>query len=59
VGGQISTQGTSALDERPTQRAVAAPILHQWESGLSASTESTWQRWVSESCFSPRDGHQI
>ncbi|MFN6567481.1 FAD-dependent oxidoreductase [Dendronalium sp. ChiSLP03b] len=63
LGGQISSQGTSALDERPTQRAL------QFYSRGYLELRDRIQRkygklnpgdcWVSDSCFLPRDAHSI
>lgn len=63
LGGQISSQGTSALDERPTQRS------RQFYSRGYLELRNRIQRkygklnpgdcWVSDSCFLPRDAHGI
>jgi hypothetical protein len=63
LGGQISSQGTSALDERPTQRSL------QFYSRGYLELRNRIQRkygelnpgdcWVSDSCFLPRDAHTI
>jgi hypothetical protein len=63
LGGQISAQGTSALDERPTQRA------RQFYSRGYLELRNRIQKkygqlnpgdcWVSDSCFLPRDAHTI
>ncbi len=63
MGGQISAQGTSALDERPTQRA------RQFYSRGYLELRNRIERkygelnpgdcWVSDSCFLPRDAHNI
>ncbi|MBD2203054.1 FAD-dependent oxidoreductase [Calothrix sp. FACHB-1219] len=63
LGGQISSQGTSALDERPTQRA------RQFYSRGYLELRNRIERkygelnpgdcWVSDSCFLPRDAHNI
>jgi hypothetical protein len=63
LGGQISSQGTSALDERPTQRS------RQFYSRGYLELRNRIQRkygrqnpgecWVSDSCFLPRDAHTI
>jgi hypothetical protein len=63
VGGQISSQGTSALDERPTQRD------RQFYSRGYSELRNRIQRhygklnpgdcWVSDSCFLPRDAHTV
>lgn len=63
VGGQISSQGTSALDERPTQRQQLFYSRGYLE--LRQRIERKYRQlnpgdcWVSESCFLPRDGHKI
>lgn len=64
VGGQISAQGTSALDERPTQRSqlfyprgyleLRKRIERKYDGDLNPG-----DCWVSDSCFLPRDGHKI
>ncbi|MGB3515785.1 MAG: FAD-dependent oxidoreductase [Elainellaceae cyanobacterium] len=63
MGGQISSQGTSALDERTTQR------LEQFYSRGYLELRDRIRRhygrinpgdcWVSESCFYPFDGHDL
>lgn len=63
LGGQISSQGTSALDERPTQRSrqffsqgyleLRQRILNRY------GTKTPGNCWVSQICFMPGDGHQI
>ena len=63
LGGQISSQGTSALDERPTQRSRLFYSRGYLE--LRRRIQSRYGKlnpgncWVSESCFLPRDAHQI
>ncbi|MGB0561788.1 MAG: FAD-dependent oxidoreductase, partial [Spirulinaceae cyanobacterium] len=63
LGGQISAQGTSALDERPTQTA-----RRHYPQGYLELRDRIHQRygrqsaghcWVSAACFLPRDGHEI
>ena len=63
VGGQISAQGTSALDEGKKQRS-----LEYFPRGYRALRDSITRLynklnpgecWVSESCFLPYHGHQI
>ena len=64
IGGQVSAQGVSALDERPLQR----------ENDLFPAAYSEFRRriraryggrlnpgecWVSVLCFSPQDGHAV
>lgn len=63
LGGQISSQGTSALDERPTQRS------RQFYSRGYLELRDRIKRkygkfnpgdcWVSDSCYLPRDAHTI
>ncbi|NET36610.1 MAG: FAD-dependent oxidoreductase, partial [Cyanothece sp. SIO1E1] len=63
VGGQISSQGTSALDERTTQRERLFYSRGYLE--LRQQIERKYGRlnpgecWVSVSCFIPRDAHEI
>ncbi|MGB3531884.1 MAG: FAD-dependent oxidoreductase [Microcoleaceae cyanobacterium] len=63
VGGQISSQGTSALDERKTQRSLL--YFPQGYLELRERIEAFYGRlnpggcWVSVSCFLPVDGHNI
>ncbi len=63
VGGQISAQGTSALDERPTQRSRL--IYPRGYLELRKRIEQHYGQlnpgdcWVSESCFLPEDGDRI
>ncbi|AFZ30952.1 FAD dependent oxidoreductase [Gloeocapsa sp. PCC 7428] len=63
VGGQISAQGTSALDERATQRQQLFYSRGYLE--LRRRIERKYGEldpgdcWVSDSCFLPRDGHVI
>jgi hypothetical protein len=63
LGGQISSQGTSALDETATQRAQA-----WFPRGYLVLRDTLRQRidqprpgncWVSEVCFMPEMGHDI
>jgi hypothetical protein len=63
VGGQISSQGTSALDERPTQAKMLfyprgyldfrRRIQQEYDS------RNPGDCWVSESCFLPSDGDTV
>jgi hypothetical protein len=63
VGGQISSQGTSALDERPTQRSQLFYPRGYLE--LRERIEKHYGElnpgdcWVSESCYLPYDGHKL
>jgi FAD dependent oxidoreductase len=63
VGGQISAQGVSALDERPTQRAKKyfprgylefRQKVEDYYGKLNAGA-----CWVSEVCFLPKDAHKL
>lgn len=63
VGGQISSQGTSALDERQTQRELLYYPRGYLE--LRDRIEDEYNElnpgdcWVSASCFLPSDAHEI
>ena len=63
VGGQISSQGTSALDERTTQRAQL--FFPRGYLELRDRIEEFYGElnpgdcWVSGSCFLPKDAHEI
>jgi hypothetical protein len=63
VGGQVSSQGVSALDERPTQRKQG--IFPRGYKEFRQSIKDYYGKlnpgdcWVSEACFLPRDGHSI
>lgn len=63
VGGQISSQGTSALDERPTQRSLLFYPRGYLELRQRIKDEygilNPGACWVSEACFLPNDGHKI
>ena len=63
VGGQISSQGTSALDERTTQRSklfFPRGYLEFRERIADFYDElNPGDCWVSESCFLPKDAHQV
>jgi hypothetical protein len=63
VGGQITAQGVSALDERPTQRAKKyfprgylefRQQIQDYYGKLNPG-----HCWVSESCFLPKDANKI
>ncbi|MEO1670905.1 MAG: FAD-dependent oxidoreductase [Cyanobacteria bacterium J06631_2] len=63
VGGQISAQGTSALDERTTQRAKLffpkgylefRQRIEDYYGELNPG-----ECWVSESCFLPKDANKL
>jgi hypothetical protein len=63
VGGQISSQGTSALDERPTQRQQL--FYPRGYLDLRKRIEKHYGKlnpgncWVSDSCYLPYDGHKL
>ncbi|WP_341526033.1 FAD-dependent oxidoreductase [Nostoc sp. UHCC 0302] len=63
LGGQISAQGTSALDERPTQRSLKFYSRGYLELrnriGRKYGKLNPGDCWVSEACFLPRDAHNI
>ncbi len=63
VGGQISSQGTSALDEAKKMRSLqffprGYNLLRQ-RVQEKYGTLNPGDCWVSVSCFMPRDGHEI
>ena len=63
VGGQISSQGTSALDEGKQQRSQqhfprGYNTLRQNIARLY-NRQNPGECWVSESCFLPYHGHQL
>lgn len=63
IGGQISAQGTSALDERTTQRQ--RDFFPRGYKTFTQRLHEVYQQpdpgdcWVSSFCFLPRDGHAI
>jgi len=63
VGGQISSQGTSALDERTTQRSQL--FFPRGYLEFRKRIEKHYKQlnpgdcWVSESCFLPKDAHKV
>ncbi|MDJ0508991.1 MAG: FAD-dependent oxidoreductase [Crocosphaera sp.] len=63
VGGQISSQGTSALDEGKKQRSQQ--YFPRGYNTLRKNIARLYNRqnpgecWVSESCFLPYHGHQL
>ncbi len=63
VGGQISSQGTSALDERQTQREklfFPRGYLELRESLLALyDGRNPGECWVSALCFLPSDAHTL
>jgi FAD dependent oxidoreductase len=63
VGGQISAQGVSALDERPTQRSKkyfprGYLEFRQKVQDYYGKLNSGYC-WVSEACFLPKDAHKL
>jgi hypothetical protein len=63
VGGQISSQGTSALDERATQRSLLYFPRGYLELRKRIKDyygeQNPGDCWVSESCFLPKDADKI
>lgn len=63
LGGQVSSQGTSALDEelaQPNQLVFPQGYLElRQRIDKHYGTLNPGRCWVSEVCFLPRDGHQI
>jgi FAD dependent oxidoreductase len=63
VGGQISAQGVSALDERPTQRAKnyfpRGYIEFRQKVKDYYGKLNPGACWVSEVCFLPNDAHKL
>ena len=63
VGGQISSQGTSALDERSTQRQELFFPRGYLELRTKLAEfygeQNPGQCWVSASCFLPKDAHTV
>ncbi|WOB68792.1 FAD-dependent oxidoreductase [Microcystis aeruginosa] len=63
VGGQISSQGTSALDERRTQREKLffpkGYLEFRERIRKHYSKQNPGECWVSGSCFFPFDGHKL
>ena len=63
VGGQLSSQGTTALDELSKQRALA--FYARGYNEMRARVEAKYGRlnpgecWVSVSCFLPKDANTI
>lgn len=63
VGGQISSQGTSALDERTTQRSRL--FFPRGYLEFRQRIEEYYNQlnpgdcWVSESCFLPKDADEV
>ncbi|WP_245395528.1 FAD-dependent oxidoreductase [Anthocerotibacter panamensis] len=63
IGGQVSQQGVSALDESQLQRQLGlfARSYRRFREGVRALTgeENPGQCWVSVLCFSPQAGVQV
>jgi hypothetical protein len=63
VGGQISSQGTSALDETVAQREYSffprGYLVLRQRLIQQSGRDRPGDCWVSLVCFLPRDGHQI
>ena len=63
VGGQISSQGTSALDERTTQRSrlffPRGYLEFRERIAKYYNQLNPGDCWVSESCFLPKDAHEV
>ncbi len=63
VGGQISSQGTSALDERRTQREKLffpkGYLEFRERIRKYYGKHNPGECWVSGSCFFPFDGHKL
>ncbi len=63
LGGQISSQGTSALDERPTQSMKLLYPRGYLELRQRIANKygqlNPGDCWVSDSCFYPYDGHKL
>ena len=62
VGGQVSAQGTSALDEKTTQRSqgLFSHGYADFRQRILApnSGRNLGSCWVSTVCFMPKDGHE-
>ncbi|MCY7276958.1 MAG: FAD-dependent oxidoreductase, partial [Phormidesmis sp. CAN_BIN44] len=64
LGGQVSSQGTSALDEKKTQRSQLyfPQGYNEFRQRLVdryKDQKSPGNCWVSLVCFLPKDGHEI
>ncbi len=63
VGGQVSAQGTSALDEKKTQRSkeIFSRGYREFRQRILAQNagRNPGSCWVSVVCFMPKDGHEI
>jgi hypothetical protein len=63
VGGQITAQGVSALDERPTQRSKKyfprGYLEFRQQIQDYYGTLNPGKCWVSEACFLPKDANKM
>ena len=63
IGGQVSAQGTSALDEKPTQRSrLFFPRGYtEFRQQILAQNgeKNPGSCWVSLVCFMPEEGHEL
>jgi len=59
VGGQISSQGTSALDDRPTQNKLNFFPRGYLELKARLNKYPKGNCWVSTTCFLPQDGQKV
>jgi hypothetical protein len=63
IGGQVSAQGTSALDEAQRMRSLRffPRGYNEFRQQLYAKygSYSSGDCWVSAACFLPRDGHEL
>ncbi|GAC1462754.1 MAG: FAD-dependent oxidoreductase [Chamaesiphon sp.] len=63
VGGQLSSQGVAALDERPSQRSRLFYPRGYLELRQRIQQQygklNPGECWVSDACFLPRDGNKI
>jgi len=63
IGGQVSSQGVSALDERSRQRSLLfyARGYNEFRRRIAEryGRLNPGECWVSASCFLPKDGHAI
>jgi hypothetical protein len=63
IGGQVSSQGTSALDEKSTQRSrsIFPRGYTEFRQRILAQNEgkNPGACWVSLVCFMPKEGHEI
>lgn len=63
VGGQVSSQGTSALDEKTTQRSIGLFSRGYGEFRQRILMQNAGKNpgscWVSAVCFMPKEGHEI